>query len=156
MMRQMNKKKFYFFNKLVGDNVYELFKADNSTISTRILQDDTEYKKALYKKILEEVEEFFTATNREEIIEEYVDVQNVLSGVYTLYNISPEEIEIAHQRKQKSRGSYAKRLFLSVVACNEGSYAHKGALRNGYPEITQEEFEAYCTADKEHQIEENK
>lgn len=149
----MNKKKFYFFNKLVRDKAHEMFNADGSVISTRILKDDTEFKGALYKKILEEVEELFTAETRSDIIEEYADVQEVLQAIQRLYNISQEEVDTAQQRKQGKRGAYDKRLFLSAVCCNEESQSDRCALKNGYSQITQEEYRAYCAADKEYQRE---
>lgn len=148
-----NNNKFYYFNKLVRDTVHELFSRDGSVVSTRALDNDAEFKTALHKKVLEEVEELFTAQTRDEIIEEYADVQEVLQAIQNLYGISQTEIDVAQKLKQKDRGGYNKRFFLSVVCCQQGSRTQECALKNGYPEISQKEYDVYCEADKVHQEE---
>ena len=98
------------FNKLVRDNIPNIIDNHGEVAVTRVL-DDEEYKKELYKKLLEEANEVINSTE-EETLEELADVLEILSSIASLNNKSIEDIiEIARMKREK-RGGFQKRLFL--------------------------------------------
>lgn len=106
------------FNKLVRDNIPSIIDNNGEVAVTRIL-DDEEYKKELYKKLLEEANEVINSSE-EETLEELADVLEILSSIASLNNKSLEDIiEIAKVKREK-RGGFEKRLFL------ERTYDKKG------------------------------
>ena len=98
------------FNKLVRDNIPNIIDNNGEVAVTRVL-DDEEYKKELYKKLLEEANEVINSTE-EETLEELADVLEILSSIASLNNKFIEDIiEIARMKREK-RGGFQKRLFL--------------------------------------------
>ena len=98
------------FNKLVRDNIPNIIDNNGEVAVTRVL-DDEEYRKELYKKLLEEANEVINSTE-EETLEELADVLEILSSIASLNNKSIEDIiEIARMKREK-RGGFQKRLFL--------------------------------------------
>ena len=98
------------FNKLVRDNIPNIIDNNGEVAVTRVL-DDEEYKKELYKKLLEEANEVINSTE-EETLEELADVLEILSSIASLNNKSIEDIiEIARMKREK-RGGFQKKLFL--------------------------------------------
>lgn len=71
------------YNKLVRDNIPSIIQDDNEIPITRILSDD-EYRKELYKKLLEECNELICAKTSDNIIEEASDVFEVLKAISEL------------------------------------------------------------------------
>ena len=99
------------FNKLVRDNVPEIIRAKGEEAVTRILEGD-EFKKELYKKLLEESNEVITAEKVEDLLVELADVLEVVQAIAELNGKQLEDImEIARQKKAK-RGGFQKRVFL--------------------------------------------
>lgn len=99
------------FNKLVRDNVPEIIRAKGEEAVTRILEGD-EFKKELYKKLLEESNEVITAEKVEDLLVELADVLEVVQAIAELNGKQLEDImEIAKQKKAK-RGGFQKRVFL--------------------------------------------
>ena len=98
------------FNKLVRDNIPNIIENNGEVAVTRVL-DDEEYKKELYKKLLEEANEVINSTEKE-TLEELADVLEILSSIASLNNKFIEDIiEIARMKREK-RGGFQKRLFL--------------------------------------------
>lgn len=99
------------FNKLVRDNVPEIIRAKGEEAVTKILEGD-EFKKELYKKLLEESNEVITAEKVEDLLVELADVLEVVQAIAELNGKKLEDImEIARQKKAK-RGGFQKRVFL--------------------------------------------
>jgi predicted house-cleaning noncanonical NTP pyrophosphatase (MazG superfamily) len=97
--------------KLVRDNIPNIIEKNGETPVIRILEDD-EYKKELYKKLLEETNEVIQSETQEEMQEELADVIEVLRSIAELNNKKLEDmIEIANEKKQK-RGGFQKRIYL--------------------------------------------
>lgn len=97
------------FNKLVRDNIPNIIDNNGEVAVTRVL-DDEEYKKELYKKLLEEANEVINSTE-EETLEELADVLEILSSIASLNNKSIEDIiEIARMKREK-RGGFQKDYF---------------------------------------------
>ena len=98
------------FNKLVRDNIPNIIENNGEVAVTRVL-DDEEYKKELYKKLLEEANEVINSTEKE-TLEELADVLEILSSIASLNNKFIEDIiEIARMKRDK-RGGFQKKLFL--------------------------------------------
>lgn len=140
-------KKMYRINKLLRDEVHLLLAQGDATVSIRTLNNNDDFKVALQAKVLEEIQELFEAQQYKDIVEEYADVEEVLSAFRKLYGISQEEIEEARIIKKQKRGGYDKRLFGSVVSCEIGSRWHECAIKNGYPEISEHEYQTVCAQD---------
>ena len=98
------------YNKLVRDKIPEIIKNDNRKPNTRIL-DETEYKKELDKKLLEEVREYLEDDN----IEEIADILEVLYAILESKKVSKKEIEKIRQSKRNKRGAFEKRIFLENI-----------------------------------------
>ena len=99
------------FNKLVRDNIPDIIASNGEEFVTRVL-DDEEYKKELYKKLLEEANEVINSKSSNETLEELADVLEVLRSIAELNNKKLDDIvETANQKKLK-RGGFEKRIFL--------------------------------------------
>ena len=122
----------------------ELFQAEGSKIEVRKLVDKNEFLNLLYKKAQEELEELFQAEHSVDIIEECADIEEVLRAFKQLHNISQEQIEAARLLKKEDRGGYSEQLFLTTVRCKEGSRSDACAIKNGYSEISENEYQVLC------------
>lgn len=98
-------------NKLVRDNIPNIIENNGEEVITRILGDD-EYKKELYKKLLEEANEVINAKSSDETLEELADVLEVLKAIAELNNKDLEAIIEIANRKKLERGGFKKRIFL--------------------------------------------
>lgn len=139
-----SKEKIYIFNKLIRDKMPELFQEEGSKIDVRELHDKIDFLNILYKKAQEELQELFAAQSFTEIVEECADVEEVLQTFKQIHGISQDQIEAARLVKQQQRGGYNRQLFLTTVRCKEGSRSDTCAIKNGYPEITENEYQALC------------
>lgn len=105
------------FNKLVRDKIPSKIENNGEIAITRVL-DEEEYRKELYKKILEESDEVINAKSKEEILEELADVLEIIKSIAQLENKTLDDIiEIANQKRLK-RGGFEKRLFLEKTYTN--------------------------------------
>ncbi len=99
------------FNKLVRDNIPNIIKSNGEESVTRIL-DDKEYRKELYKKLLEECNEVINSKTSIDTLEELADVLEVVRSIAKLEGKELENIiEISNQKRLK-RGGFEKRIFL--------------------------------------------
>lgn len=98
------------FNKLVRDKIPEVIAGNNQKGVFRELS-DSEYVEELEKKLLEEVQEYLTDKN----IEELADIAEVLHALAKLHGADPAELEKVRQQKSDKRGGFEKRLFLEIV-----------------------------------------
>ena len=106
------------YNKLVRDNIPEIIRNDHEIPIIRFLSTE-EYRKELYKKIQEECNEIFEASNCEERIEELSDVLEIIKAISELEGQSLEKvIEIANEKRRK-RGGFQKRIFLERTLCKK-------------------------------------
>ena len=72
---------------------------------------DDEFKKEIYKKLQEEVDEFL----REEDLEELADILEVIHGIILIENVSFAVLEKIRQAKFDTRGGFSERIFLEDV-----------------------------------------
>ena len=99
------------FQKLVRDFIPDIIEKNGEIPITRILEDD-EYKKALFQKLKEEVEEVCSASTTDDVLEEVADVYEVLLAIVELHNHSMDDVFEIAQKKKIKRGGFQKRVFL--------------------------------------------
>lgn len=98
------------YYKLIRDKIPEIIQADGKTCITRILSDE-EYVDALEKKLNEEVAEYQTDKN----LEELADILEVLQAICIARGYTLEELETVRAKKSKERGGFEKKIFLERV-----------------------------------------
>lgn len=98
------------YNKLVRDNMPRLIKESGRDCSYRIMN-DREYFDALLDKVIEEIEEYRTSGNEEEI----ADVYEVLDCLVQLKEYEPMHIDYLQLIRKEARGSYKDRVLLIDV-----------------------------------------
>jgi predicted house-cleaning noncanonical NTP pyrophosphatase (MazG superfamily) len=95
------------FNKLVRDRIVSVIKEEGREPIFRTL-DLPEFETALFRKLIEEVEEFKAAPTAEE----FADILEVLDALRGVLSIPEEEIAKQKRKKQEELGSFASRIFL--------------------------------------------
>lgn len=95
------------FNKLVRDKIPEIIKANGEIPTVRIL-DDEEYVQELNKKLKEEVNEYLTDGN----VEELADIEEVLRALLELKGVSYDNFDKMREEKCEKRGAFKERIFL--------------------------------------------
>ena len=99
------------FNKLVRDNIPDIIASNGEEAVIKVL-DDYEYKKELYKKLLEETNEVISSKGSNETIEELADVLEILSAIAKLNGKMLDDVVEAAKQKKLKRGGFEKRIFL--------------------------------------------
>ena len=100
------------YNKLVRDKIPEIIEASGKSCSIRCLGLE-EYVVALEQKLNEEVAEYQSDKN----LEELADVLEVLQALCVAKGYSLDELELLRKEKAKERGRFENRIFLEYVAC---------------------------------------
>jgi len=93
--------------KLVRDNIPNIIKNNNETPLIKKL-DTEEYKKELYFKLQEEVNEFL----KEDTVEEIVDILEVIDAILKFKKITKLKVQIIKDRKLKIKGRFKNRIYL--------------------------------------------
>lgn len=93
------------YNKLVRDNIPEILDAKGVSYEKRIA-DEEEYKIELLRKLNEEISEFSTEAD----VEELADVLEVIEALKKLPEY--ENVEEIRLRKRQERGGFDKRIIL--------------------------------------------
>ena len=99
------------FRKLVRDRIPEIIEGNGEVAVTRIL-DEEEYRKELYRKLLEEGQEVVSSQTSSETLEELADVYEVLRAIASLEGKNMKDVEDIANQKKKKRGAFQKRIFL--------------------------------------------
>ncbi len=95
------------YDKLVRDKILEhiLQSGGNPTFH---IADEAEYWDKLKEKLLEEVQEF----NKDESIEEYADILEVLRAIALHKGFNSQAVESVRSRKAQERGAFQKKIIL--------------------------------------------
>ncbi len=101
------------YNKLVRDKIPKILKGKRLKIKKHIA-DDEEYWNKLKEKLKEEVDEFLTDSNEEELI----DILEVIEAIYKFKNIDKKELNKIKRNKIKERGKFKKRIILDEIEDN--------------------------------------
>lgn len=101
------------YDKLVRDKIPEIITKSGRKANYRILN-DAEYKRYLFKKLLEEVIEVVYAQTDDEQLDELADVEEVLEAIYKTNN-GYSSLATRKNRKKLERGGFDKRYYLESV-----------------------------------------
>ena len=102
------------YNKLVRDRIPEIIAAAGSRPKTRVL-DEAEYISELRRKLVEEVEEFNTSNDAEEL----ADILEVLFAIASQMRIDPVLLDELRRSKKEERGGFEAKVFLINVESRE-------------------------------------
>ena len=97
-------------NKLVRDNIPLICRRNGQTPETRIL-DDESYTSALKAKLSEEVAEYLSDCN----LEELADIMEVMEALAENQGSSLDEIMGIKQQKHKTNGAFREKIYLISV-----------------------------------------
>ena len=95
------------FNKLVRDKIPDIIRAQGEMAFTRVLEIE-EYKKHLDKKLDEEIKEYRTDHN----LEELADILEVIYALCKADGHTIEELHALRKNKYDERGGFDDRIFL--------------------------------------------
>jgi predicted house-cleaning noncanonical NTP pyrophosphatase (MazG superfamily) len=103
------------YNKLVRDNIPEIILADGKNPKIRILA-EAEYQKELLKKLVEEAKETEAAgSDKEELIKEIGDIEEVIEAIIKSFALDKKEIENLKAKRKTDRGGFDKKIFLEYT-----------------------------------------
>ncbi len=99
--------------------------------------DAQEYEARLKDKVLEEAKEVIECTSAQELVGELADLLEVMYALAALYQLTPEVIEAARQKRREARGGFEERRYCSMVEVEEGSEAYEYCIARPekYPPI---------------------
>ena len=95
------------YNKAIRDKIPEIIQKDGHSCNVKKLSDE-EFLEHLERKISEEVAEYQSDKN----LEELADILEVIYRVAQLKGVSKEELEKIRIKKSEERGGFDKNLFL--------------------------------------------
>lgn len=98
------------YNKLVRDHIPEIIKSTGKTCTTCILPDD-EYLKMIDAKLDEELAEYHSDQN----IEELADLMEVIYAAAVARGYTIEQLEQVRTAKAEKRGAFTKKILLIEV-----------------------------------------
>lgn len=99
------------YNKLVRDKIPEIIKSNGAkSVNTKILNDQ-EYLTALNTKLQEEINEYLSSGE----IEELADIEEVLRAILETKQTSYSDFEQIRQNKVNKRGAFKNKIFLESV-----------------------------------------
>jgi len=103
------------YNKLVRDRIPEIITKDGNTADIIILSEES-FKQAIKDKLIEEATEVANAQNRDDILSELADLQEVMDSIKQIYNINTLEVNTIQAVKALQRGKFDKKIFLKTVS----------------------------------------
>ena len=106
------------YNKLVRDRIPEIIQKEGNTADIIILSEES-FIQAIKEKLIEEANEVCNAQNRDDILSELADLQEVMDTIKQLYNINTLEVNTIQAVKALQRGKFEKRLYLKSVSEKE-------------------------------------
>src|SRR3989344_66267 len=93
------------YNKLVRDKIPEYIRKKGGTPISHIA-DEKEYWQKLKEKLIEEIEEF----KKEENMEEFADLLEVIDAIADYKKFDRDEVEKIKERKAAERGKFKNRI----------------------------------------------
>ena len=102
------------YNKLIRDRIPEIIAKDGNTADIIILSEES-FKQAIKEKLIEEATEVCNADNRDEVLSELADLQEVMDTIKQMYNINTLEVNTIQAVKALQRGKFEKRLYLKSI-----------------------------------------
>jgi predicted house-cleaning noncanonical NTP pyrophosphatase (MazG superfamily) len=102
------------YNKLIRDKITNIMEEQGKTFEVVVLDNPT-YIKMLNEKLKEELEEYYNATNKEEVIGELSDIMEIVFAIAEYNGISHDELEQSRISKKEKRGGFKDKIFLKSV-----------------------------------------
>ena len=102
------------YNKLIRDRIPEIIEKDGNTADIIILSEES-FKQAIKEKLIEEATEVCNAQDRDDILSEFADLQEVMDTIKQMHNINTLEVNTIQAVKALQRGKFEKRLYLKSV-----------------------------------------
>jgi predicted house-cleaning noncanonical NTP pyrophosphatase (MazG superfamily) len=99
------------YHKLIRDRIPEIIIKAGEAPKTRKLN-KKDFLIELKKKVLEEAKELVKAQDKKEILNEIVDIKELIEWLAKGIKVSPSYIKTYQVQKNKTRGSFKKRLYL--------------------------------------------
>lgn len=99
--------------KLVRDRIPQIIKEQGENPSVTTLDNDQMFREALLKKLHEEFNELQMALlekNKEHIIEEFADINEVIKTLQKLERIQEDDVITQQKKKFAIRGGFSQRL----------------------------------------------
>lgn len=102
------------YNKLVRDKIPHIITSSGKECRTRIL-DPEEYKQELRTKLIEESEEYVSAANDQEALEELADMLEVIRALAEVHGANAAQLDKLRADKAEARGGFQERVYLIDV-----------------------------------------
>ncbi len=93
------------YNKLVRDKIPAFIESKGKTVVWH-KADEKEYWEKLKEKLLEEVAEF----NKDESIEEFADLLEVVDAIAEYKQFNKEEVNVVKEKKLQDKGVFKERI----------------------------------------------
>jgi predicted house-cleaning noncanonical NTP pyrophosphatase (MazG superfamily) len=104
------------YPKLVRDKIPEIIEKDLGRLpKMRILRKDSEMKKYLLRKVVEEAVELNEAKNKNHIAEEMADVLEIFDAILKMTKMNMKTVRKIQKEKAKKRGGFEKRVLLEKI-----------------------------------------
>lgn len=97
--------------KLVRDLIPNIIPADKQSLYKFSTVNREQYGILLKNKLLEEVNEYLEAENKEEL----ADILEVIDALMKLQNFEKEEVLAIQKQKREKRGGFEKQLLMEMV-----------------------------------------
>ncbi len=123
------------FSKLVRDRVVEKIEEGNGIVQKRILN-ETEFRKELFLKLIEEATEMSHA-KESDIESEFADVYEIIQLVKKELGLNDNTLTHLMREKQEKAGAFDDRIYIDYVEVPEDSswIEYYSKNRERYPEI---------------------
>ncbi|CAH1224464.1 nucleoside triphosphate pyrophosphohydrolase [Paenibacillus sp. JJ-223] len=102
------------YNKLVRDKIPHIITSSGKECRTRIL-DPEEYKQELRMKLHEESDEYFSAKNDQEALEELADMLEVIRSLAEVHGANAAQLDKLRADKAEAHGGFQERVYLIDV-----------------------------------------
>lgn len=123
-------------NILVRDKMVEKMQSEGILVDYKKL-DQRNYENALRKKVVEEAQEVAAENDREKLIFELADLQEVAQTLAGVFGITASEISEARKKKREKSGGFSKKHFTNFVEIKNDNPAIEYYLQRPkkYPKI---------------------
>lgn len=127
------------FNKLIRDNMPELFAKSNQTVEYKTLTEE-ELRQAMIDKLIEEVKELRRSfeKSKDEIAEELSDLQQLIDDIRAESGITQEELSKLKNSKKLEKGGFRKGIYAKTIQLQDDDKKWVKYYRSRpiqYPEI---------------------
>ncbi len=109
----------FFCHKLARDKIIEDCEQQNIGIDYHIMNEG-DYHKALAQKLQEESLEVVSA-QKDELLEELADVQEVLDALLKAHGFTSEQLHQVQLEKREKKGGFDKKIYVNAITVADDS-----------------------------------